>query len=96
MIKIGFIGTGSFARQHAEVLGRLGAQIVGCYGINSEKTSAFSKDFQCKTYHDPRILISPDVIDALYIVIPPFAHDGTIELKAIEKKFLFFVRNLSV
>lgn len=89
MIKIGFIGTGNFARQHAEVLSKLDVEIVGCYGANQEKTSAFSKDFQCKTYHDPLTLISPDVIDALYIVIPPYAHNGIVKLKAIENKIPF-------
>ena len=83
MIRIGFIGTGNFAKQHAEVLSELGAKVVACYGSNAEKTAAFSRDFQCKTYNDPFKLISPDVIDALYIVVPPFAHDGSFESKAI-------------
>lgn len=89
MIKIGFIGTGNFARQHAAVLGKIGANVIACYGRNSEKTASFSKDFQCKAYDNPFDLISLDVIDALYIVVPPFAHDGSIESKAIEKKIPF-------
>ncbi len=89
MKKIGFIGTGNFAKQHAEVLIELGAKIVACYGSNAGKTAAFSRDFQCKIFNEPFQLISPDVIDALYIVVPPFAHDGSIELKAIEKKIPF-------
>ena len=89
MIRIGFIGTGNFARQHAEILSELGAKVVACYGSNAEKTTAFSRDFQCKIYNEPFQLISPDIIDALYIVVPPFAHDGSIESKAIEKKISF-------
>lgn len=89
MIKIGFIGTGNFAKQHAEVLTEIGAKIVACYGSNAEKTAAFSRDFHCKIFKEPFQLISPDIIDALYIVVPPFAHDGSIELKAIEKKIPF-------
>lgn len=89
MIKIGFIGTGSFAKQHAEVLMELGAKIVACYGSNAEKTAIFAEDFQCKIYADPLSLISPDIIDVLYIVVPPFAHDGRVELKAIDKKIPF-------
>ena len=101
MIKIGFIGTGSFARQHAEVLSKLGAEIVACYGTNSEKTSAFAQDFQCKLYQDPQLLISPNLIDALYIATPPFTHDGVVESKAIDQKIPFLCEkpvglNLSV
>lgn len=90
MIKIGFIGTGNFARQHAEVLVELGIQVVACYGTNEEKTVAFAQDFQCKIYDNPLDLISTNIIDALYIVIPPFAHDGCVELKAIAEKIPFF------
>lgn len=89
MINIGFIGTGNFATQHADVLINLGANVVACYGTNAEKTTAFSNQFQCKTYNDPLQLISRDVIDALYIAIPPFAHDGLIEQKALEKDIPF-------
>lgn len=89
MIRIGFIGTGSFARQHAEVLKNLGADITACYGTNPEKTAAFASDFQCKSYSEPDAMISPDIIDALYIVVPPFAHNGKVELRAIEQGIPF-------
>lgn len=89
MIRIGFIGTGSFARQHAEVLKELGANIVACFGTNQEKTVAFARDFMCKSYGESLALISSDIIDALYIAIPPFAHDGSVELKAIEQNIPF-------
>jgi myo-inositol 2-dehydrogenase/D-chiro-inositol 1-dehydrogenase len=89
MIRIGLIGTGNFAKQHAEVLNQLGAKIVACFGSNAEKTAAFSTEFQCKIYNEPLQLISRDMIDALYIAIPPFAHDGHIELKAIDNQIPF-------
>lgn len=89
MIRIGFIGTGSFARQHAEVLEELGANIVACFGTNQEKTAVFARDFRCKSYGKSLDLISSDIIDALYIAIPPFAHDGSVELKAVEQNIPF-------
>jgi myo-inositol 2-dehydrogenase / D-chiro-inositol 1-dehydrogenase len=89
MIKIGFIGTGNFARQHAEILQELNANIVACYGTNAEKTAAFARDFHCQIYSQPEDFISPAIIDALYIVVPPFAHDGKVELKAIQEKVPF-------
>src|SRR5687767_9055525 len=88
-MRIGFIGTGNFARQHADVLKELDAEIVGCFGTNEAKTTAFSNDFHCKIYADPTVLITSKEIDALYIVIPPFAHDGKIELRAIDEGIPF-------
>lgn len=89
MTKIGFIGTGNFARQHAEILKEIGTEIVACYGTNKEKTTSFANDFQCKIYNDAHNLISRDIIDALYIVIPPYAHDGNVEMQAIENRIPF-------
>lgn len=89
MIKIGFVGTGNFARQHAAVLRRLGVRISGCYGTNAEKTASFAAEFQCSIFQDYGQLISGKIIDALYIVIPPFAHDGGPELRAISENIPF-------
>lgn len=89
MTTVGFIGTGNFARQHAEVLNELGANIVACFGTNQEKTASFAKDFQCIPYDEALTFISSAIIDALYIAVPPFAHDGSIELKAVEQGIPF-------
>lgn len=89
MPRIGFVGTGKFARQHAGILSGMGADIVACFGTNLEKTTAFSKEFQCKIHDNPLMLINQANIDALYIVIPPFAHDGQVELAAINKGIPF-------
>jgi|GEM_PF-4823999 len=89
MIKIGFIGTGSFATQHAEILKSLNVTIAACYGTNPRKTLDFSQRFQCRIYTDPDALISKNIIDVLYIVVPPFAHNGQFELKAIEENIPF-------
>lgn len=90
MVRIGFIGTGRFAVEHAEVLQKMDIAITACYGTNPEKTKLFSNKFQCRIYDDPFALISRDVIDVLYIVIPPFAHNGEIELAAAANKIPFF------
>jgi predicted dehydrogenase len=88
-MKAGFIGTGAFAREHAQVLRELDIDIVACHGTNREKTAAFARDFHCKIYADPATFISRNNIDVLYIVIPPFAHDGKAELMAIERNVPF-------
>ena len=37
MTKLAIIGTGTFARQHAEALQSIGLKITACYGTNPEK-----------------------------------------------------------
>lgn len=91
MLKVGFIGTGNFANQHATILAnKLNVKIVGCYGTNEQKTLDFSKKFGAAIYHSPFDMISKNILDALYIVIPPFAHDGKVETYAIDQKIPFF------
>ena len=89
MTKIAFVGTGNFARQHAVALKAMGVSIVGCYGTNQHKTLAFAHDFQCAVFPTAETLLSSS-IDALYIVIPPFAHDGRVEQLAVTNKIPFF------
>lgn len=89
MTRIGMIGTGNFARQHAEILEKLNCKIVGCHGTNKDKTFAFSNEFNCKIFENPVDLISPHAIDVLYIAIPPFAHNGNVENHAIKQKIPF-------
>ena len=83
MTRIGFIGTGAFARAHAGALQKLDVSIAACYSTNEAKAASFASDFGAKRFDDPLAMVSKEVIDVLYIVVPPFAHDGKAERKAI-------------
>jgi myo-inositol 2-dehydrogenase/D-chiro-inositol 1-dehydrogenase len=83
MARVGFVGTGGFARSHAEALRTLKATIVACYSTNKAKAVAFAEDFGAKVFADPLEMIDREVIDVLYVVVPPFAHDGKVECKAV-------------
>lgn len=89
MIRVGFIGAGNFSIEHAKVLVKLGASIAACYSTNRGKAEEFSKLFQAKQFDCPLQMVSKQYIDVLYIVVPPFAHDGTIEHKAINESIPF-------
>ena len=91
MLRAGFVGTGGFAREHALVAKSLGLAVAGCYSTNSEKAAAFSREFGAVIYGDPREMISRKNIDILYIVVPPFAHDGGVELAAVKAAVPFLV-----
>lgn len=64
-MKIAFVGTGNFARQHAAVLKTLGMEITSCYGANPQKTAAFANEFQCGVFPTAESLLS-STMDALH------------------------------
>ena len=88
-MRIGFVGTGYFASEHAKELKRLGAEISACYGTTREHAEAFAAPYGAKVFDSPLEMIDTRHIDALFIVVPPFAHDGEMELAAVEKGIPF-------
>lgn len=90
-MRAGFVGTGWFGREHALAAKSLGLEIAGCYSTNAAKAAEFAKEFGAKVYADPREMVSRKNIDVLYLVVPPFAHDGGVELQAIKEKIPFLV-----
>ncbi len=89
IMRAGFIGTGYFANEHAECLRRLGVEVAACFGTNQLKTKEFSNKFGALRFNSPLDMIDKKNIDVLFIVVPPFAHDGEVELAAIEKGIPF-------
>ena len=89
-MRIGFVGTGGFAGEHATRLRKLGAEIAACYSTNAEKAAKFAAEHGATAYDDPRRFINRQSIDALYIVVPPFANDGVIAREAIAQNIPFF------
>lgn len=89
MLRIGFIGCGHFSYEHADALESMNVSITACYSSNQEKAKAFAQKYDAQLFDSPLSLISKEYIDILYIVIPPFAHDGAIEHKAINESIPF-------
>ncbi|MEN8255683.1 MAG: Gfo/Idh/MocA family oxidoreductase [Verrucomicrobiota bacterium] len=88
-MRAGFVGTGYFASEHAGNLKRLGVDVSACYGVDREQVEAFASGYGAKVFDSALEMIDPQHIDVLYIVVPPFAHDGEIELAAIGKGIPF-------
>lgn len=89
MMRVAFYGTGGYARAHADSLQRLGVSIAACWGTNPEKTAGFARDYGATVFADWREMLGSGTCDALYIVIPPFAHDGSVEQLAVKKGIPF-------
>lgn len=91
MIRAGFVGTGGFARMHAEALKGLGVQIAACHSATAERAAAFGAAYGAEVFADPLAMISRERIDVLFVAIPPGAHDGVVERAAVGQGIPLFV-----
>lgn len=58
--------------------------ITACWGTNSDKTVEFAASHGAKIVADPMTMMDQKIADVIYIVVPPFAHDGSWELAAVD------------
>jgi len=90
-VKIGFVGAGGIANAHADALKTIpDAKIVAVTDMQPAQAASFAEKTGARTYDSVKALLSDAGVDALYIVVPPFAH-GEAERAAIEAKVPFFI-----
>jgi len=91
IVNVGFVGLGGMGRTHLESLrGIEQARIIAVCDINAELAAATGAEFKARSYTDHHDLLDKEDIDALYVVIPPFAHTDA-ELIAARKGIHLFV-----
>ncbi|MGN8646000.1 Gfo/Idh/MocA family protein [Gracilibacillus sp. HCP3S3_G5_1] len=92
MIRVGFIGTGGFTRHHVEILQEMeDVKVVGFVGSSQEKAEQFAARYnETKGYRNLETMIAHEQLDAVYICVPPMAHENY-EDKLIEHNIPFFV-----
>jgi myo-inositol 2-dehydrogenase / D-chiro-inositol 1-dehydrogenase len=92
MIRIGFIGTGGFTRHHVEILQEIeNVKVVGFVGSSQEKAEDFAERYyQTTGYQDLETMIAHEQLDAVYICVPPMAHENYEEM-LIEHRIPFLV-----
>jgi predicted dehydrogenase len=90
-IRIGFVGTGGIANTHFDALSQLEeAQLVAFCDIDSARAERAAARFSGRAYTDWRTMLDAESIDALYICLPPYAHDG-VEIEAAQRGVHLFV-----
>ena len=90
-VKIGFIGAGGIANAHLNNLARMkDVEITALCDIVKEKAETAAQKFGGRVYLDYRRMLDREKLDALYICVPPFAHQDQ-EILACQKKIPFFV-----
>ena len=93
-VKLAFIGSGGIVRAHLEqgLKDFEDVQFVGWCDLNEETAAARREQVgdQGEIYTDARKMLDETQPDAVYIMLPPFAH-GPSEQWVIERKLPFFI-----
>lgn len=91
MARIGIIGCGGMADAHLGGLSKMAdVQLVGFCDVVEAKAAEKGAKYGAPHFTDPRRLLASTPCDAVYILLPPFAH-GPAEHAAIEAGVPFFV-----
>jgi predicted dehydrogenase len=86
MIRLGIIGTGSMAANHAESLSRMrGVKLAACCDLDPARAKEFASRWKIpRCYADPRQLLAAETLDGVSVVTPDAAH-AAVSLAAIER-----------
>ena len=76
-MRIGFVGTGGIANYHLEHLVKIKeAEIVALCDVAEERAKGAAKKYGGTAYSDYKKMLDKEKLDALYICVPPFAHQS--------------------
>lgn len=90
-VKLGFVGTGGIANYHLNHLEQIPEALpVAFCDVNKERAEKAAEKFGGRAYSDFRDMYDKEDLDAVYICLPPFAHNGQ-EEAAIERGWPIFV-----
>lgn len=95
-VRIGFIGTGGIAGAHFNTLAQIDdAQPVAFCDVVPEKAQAAARRFEGTAYTDPRKMLEAESLDAVYVCLPPHAHQSAEILAARQGCALFVEKPLA-
>ena len=98
MIRIGIIGTGSIAQEHAQAITMVWnhARLVAAADIDLERLGKFSGAFQVRrSYCDAADLIVDREVDLVVIATPPSAHEELVVAALENGKYVFCEKPLA-
>lgn len=97
-LRVGFIGSGGMASAHLKAIGPMqDAEIAAFCDVDASKSEArvaelkgIRPDAAPQTFTDPEAMLQSVAVDAVYVLLPPFAH-GPAERACLAHKRPFFV-----
>jgi len=96
-IKVGFVGAGGIASAHMNTLQAVDdVQIVAVADVDKDRAESSAARFVAKAYSDHRDMLNNEKLDALYVCVPPFAHEDQECLAARKGIHLFVEKPVAV
>lgn len=90
-VSIAFVGAGNIAGRHFDTLESLdGADVVAICDIDEDAAASAGERFDAATFTDWEAMYDEATFDAVFVCLPPFAHEGQ-ELAAAERGVDLFV-----
>jgi len=90
-VNVGFIGTGGISRAHRKHLKEMDdVNVVAMCDLVEEKVQEAAEEWNAQVFTDYKAMLNEAELDALYVCIPPFAHEDQ-EILAAEKGIALFV-----
>ncbi|MGC9316493.1 MAG: Gfo/Idh/MocA family protein, partial [Armatimonadota bacterium] len=90
-VRIGFVGCGGIANAHMRNLAKIeGAEMVAFSDIVEEKAEAAAEEYGGKAFESHAEMYDSVEMDAVYVCLPPFAHEDQ-EIMAAEAGLAIFV-----
>ncbi|MBA9026666.1 Gfo/Idh/MocA family protein [Peribacillus huizhouensis] len=84
-VNVAFIGVGGIAAEHLKHINQNEhAKIVAVCDISADRVKQVGEQYGAKSYTDVDEMLGNEIIDALFVCVPPFAH-GEIEEKAAQR-----------
>ncbi|MBV9865123.1 MAG: Gfo/Idh/MocA family oxidoreductase [Abitibacteriaceae bacterium] len=77
-MRIGFIGVGGIAGNYLSSLKRLNQPVAAVCDVNAERAAQVAGEHQAASYGDHREMLAQEKLDAVFIGIPPGAHEGQV------------------
>ena len=82
-LRVGLLGTGGIGARHADAMEKVaGLELVACCGRDPGKVRDFALARGAVDYTDFAAMLASERLDLLVVALPPFAHDGQVELAA--------------
>jgi myo-inositol 2-dehydrogenase/D-chiro-inositol 1-dehydrogenase len=76
-VRVGFIGAGGMNSSHMRNLAQIeGAQIVAICDLQEERAKQRAEEYGAEAYTCWKKMLKDAKMDALYVAVPPFAHEG--------------------
>ena len=98
MIRIGIVGTGLIANEHAQAISMVqnGASLVAAADINSGRLEAFCASFKVpRRYRDATELIADPEVDLVAVTTPPSGHEEFVVAALENGKYVFCEKPLA-